>query len=105
VHLGDVAWCLAQRDGTHSLPRAMGVLGYCTPNIDRIGKEGAVFTDWYGQQSCRGDAARFRVIDSEATGSNAQGIPDFYTSRAPQLPTSACGASISSSWMASTSVS
>ena len=30
----------------------MGVMGYRTPNIDRIGKEGAVFTDWYGQQSC-----------------------------------------------------
>ena len=30
----------------------MGIMGYRTPNIDRIGKEGAVFTDWYGQQSC-----------------------------------------------------
>src|SRR5262245_37664127 len=27
----------------------MGIMGYRTPNIDRIGKEGAVFTDWYGQ--------------------------------------------------------
>lgn len=27
----------------------MGMMGYKTPNIDRIGKEGAVFTDWYGQ--------------------------------------------------------
>ncbi|MEZ4597165.1 MAG: hypothetical protein R3C32_10305 [Chloroflexota bacterium] len=26
-------------------------LGYRTPNIDRIGREGAMFTDWYGQQS------------------------------------------------------
>jgi arylsulfatase len=30
----------------------MGMMGYKTPNIDSIGKEGAVFTDWYGQQSC-----------------------------------------------------
>src|SRR5262245_31930118 len=30
----------------------MGIMGYRTPNIDRIGREGAVFTDWYGQQSC-----------------------------------------------------
>ena len=27
-----------------------GVMGYRTPNIDRIAMEGAVFTDWYGQQ-------------------------------------------------------
>src|SRR5258705_8204154 len=29
-----------------------GDMGYWTPNIDRIGKEGAMFTCWYGQQSC-----------------------------------------------------
>ena len=29
-----------------------GQMGYQTPNIDRIAKEGAMFTDWYGQQSC-----------------------------------------------------
>src|SRR6185295_11576761 len=29
-----------------------GIMGYRTPNIDRVGKEGAMFTDWYGQQSC-----------------------------------------------------
>ncbi|HEV3256365.1 MAG TPA: arylsulfatase, partial [Gemmataceae bacterium] len=29
-----------------------GMMGYRTPNIDRIAKEGALFTDWYGQQSC-----------------------------------------------------
>jgi arylsulfatase A-like enzyme len=27
-------------------------LGHPTPNIDRIAKEGAVFTSWYGQASC-----------------------------------------------------
>ena len=30
-----------------------GDMGYWTPNIDRIGKEGAMFTCWYGQQSSR----------------------------------------------------
>ncbi|MDG1215893.1 MAG: sulfatase-like hydrolase/transferase, partial [Luminiphilus sp.] len=30
----------------------MGMMGYQTPNIDRIAKEGAKFTDYYGQQSC-----------------------------------------------------
>jgi hypothetical protein len=29
-----------------------GIMGYRTPNIDRIAKEGALFTDFYGQQSC-----------------------------------------------------
>src|SRR5215468_2676941 len=29
----------------------MGMMGYRTPNIDRIAKEGAIFTDSYGQQS------------------------------------------------------
>ena len=28
-----------------------GVMGYRTPNIDRIAKEGAMFTDWYAEQS------------------------------------------------------
>ena len=29
-----------------------GMMGYKTPNIDRIANEGVRFTDWYGQQSC-----------------------------------------------------
>ena len=29
----------------------MGMMGYKTPNIDRIAKNGALFTDWNGQQS------------------------------------------------------
>ena len=36
-----------------------GMMGYRTPNIDRIGREGAVFTDWYGQQSCTAGRAAF----------------------------------------------
>jgi arylsulfatase A-like enzyme len=28
------------------------MIGYRTPNIDRIANEGAIFTDCYGQQSC-----------------------------------------------------
>ena len=27
-----------------------GVMGYRTPNVDRLATEGAMFTDWYGQQ-------------------------------------------------------
>ncbi len=37
----------------------MGLMGYRTPNIDRIAREGAIFTDWYGQQSCTAGRAAF----------------------------------------------
>ncbi len=36
-----------------------GDMGYWTPNIDRIAKEGAMFTSWYGQQSCTAGRAAF----------------------------------------------
>ena len=36
-----------------------GVMGYTTPNIDRIGREGAVFTDHYAQPSCTAGRAAF----------------------------------------------
>ena len=34
-------------------------LGHPTPNIDRMAKEGAVFTSWYGQASCTAGRASF----------------------------------------------
>ncbi|WP_374306190.1 arylsulfatase [Methylocella sp.] len=36
-----------------------GMMGYKTPNIDRIGREGLSFTDYYGQQSCTAGRAAF----------------------------------------------
>ncbi|RAH31009.1 arylsulfatase, partial [Vibrio vulnificus] len=36
-----------------------GMMGYQTPNIDRIANEGALFTDHYGQQSCTAGRASF----------------------------------------------
>jgi arylsulfatase len=36
-----------------------GMMGYRTPNIDRIGQEGATFTDCYAQQSCTAGRAAF----------------------------------------------
>ena len=36
-----------------------GIMGYQTPNIDRIANEGAMFTDWYSQQSCTAGRAAF----------------------------------------------
>src|SRR6201984_881978 len=36
-----------------------GQMGYRTPNIDRIANEGALLTDYYGQQSCTAGRAAF----------------------------------------------
>lgn len=54
----------------------MGVMGYRTPNIDRIGREGAIFTDWYGQQSCTAGRAAFITGQSPIrTGLTKVGLP------------------------------
>jgi arylsulfatase A-like enzyme len=54
----------------------MGVMGYRTPNIDRIGKEGAVFTDWYAQQSCTAGRAAFITGQTPIrTGLTKVGLP------------------------------
>lgn len=36
-----------------------GMMGYQTPNIDRIAKEGVMFTDYYGEQSCTAGRSAF----------------------------------------------
>ena len=43
-----------------------GMMGYKTPNIDRIAREGALFTDWYGQQSCTAGRAAFITGDRKS---------------------------------------
>ncbi|HKW13374.1 MAG TPA: arylsulfatase [Candidatus Krumholzibacteria bacterium] len=54
----------------------LGVMGYRTPNIDRIAKEGALFTDWYGQQSCTAGRACFITGQSGfRTGMLKVGLP------------------------------
>ena len=54
----------------------LGVMGYKTPNIDRIAKEGALFTDWYGQQSCTAGRACFITGQSGfRTGMLKVGLP------------------------------
>jgi len=55
---------------------SMGMMGYQTPNIDRIGKEGATFTDWYGQQSCTAGRACFITGQNPVrTGLTKVGMP------------------------------
>ena len=54
----------------------LGVMGYKTPNIDRIAREGALFTDWYGQQSCTAGRAAFITGQSPVrTGLTKVGLP------------------------------
>ena len=54
----------------------LGVMGYETPNIDRIANEGALFTDWYGQQSCTAGRAAFLTGQSPIrTGLLKVGLP------------------------------
>ena len=36
-----------------------GMMGYKTPNIDRIAEEGMAFTDYYGEQSCTAGRSSF----------------------------------------------
>ena len=54
----------------------LGVMGYRTPNIDRIAREGAMFTDFYGQQSCTAGRAAFITGQSPIrTGLTKVGMP------------------------------
>ena len=53
-----------------------GMMGYSTPNIDRIAREGGLFTDWYGQQSCTAGRAAFITGQSPfRTGLLKVGLP------------------------------
>ena len=53
-----------------------GVMGYRTPNIDRIAKEGMMFTDSYGEQSCTAGRSSFITGQSVyRTGLSKVGIP------------------------------
>ncbi len=53
-----------------------GMMGYRTPNIDSIAETGALFTDWYGQQSCTAGRAAFITGQSPIrTGLTKVGLP------------------------------
>ena len=53
-----------------------GVMGYRTPNIDRIANEGMLFTDYYGEQSCTAGRSSFIMGQSVfRTGLSKVGLP------------------------------
>ena len=55
---------------------SMGLMGFHTPNIDRVAKEGVIFTDFYAEQSCT--AGRSSFITGQCglrTGNTKVGMP------------------------------
>ena len=53
-----------------------GLVGYKTPNIDRIAHEGIIFTDYYGEQSCTAGRSSFILGQSVfRSGLSKVGLP------------------------------
>jgi len=66
----------------------MGMMAYQTPNIDRIAREGMVFTDFYGQQSCTAGRSAFITGQSPVrTGLTKVGLPGSDLGLQPEDPT------------------
>ena len=66
----------------------MGLMGYRTPNIDRVAKEGMIFTDYYGEQSCTAGRASFITGQSVfRTGLSKVGMPGSETGLSDKDPT------------------
>src|SRR5262245_40792828 len=67
---------------------SMGLMGYRTPNIDRIAKEGMIFTDYYGEQSCTAGRAAFILGQSVfRSGLSKVGLPGAATGIRAEDPT------------------
>lgn len=67
-----------------------GMMGYRTPNIDRIAEEGILFTDSYGEQSCTAGRAAFITGQSVfRTGLSKVGMPGADLGLRPEDPTTA----------------
>ncbi|MGH7287406.1 MAG: arylsulfatase [Myxococcota bacterium] len=65
-----------------------GMMGFETPNIDRIAKEGAMFQSWYAQQSCTAGRAAFITGQSPIrTGLTKVGVPGADVGLRPEDPT------------------
>ncbi len=65
-----------------------GMMGYRTPNIDRIAEEGLAFTDYYGQQSCTAGRAAFITGQNPVrTGLTKVGMPGAEMGLQPEDPT------------------
>jgi arylsulfatase len=66
----------------------MGMMGYQTPNIDRIANEGMIFTDYYGEQSCTAGRSSFIMGQSVfRTGLSKVGLPGAKEGQQVEDPT------------------
>jgi hypothetical protein len=64
---------------------SFGIMGIKTPNIDRIGREGLMFTDYYAEQSCTAGRASFVTGQSGLrTGMTKVGLPGAALGLQPQ---------------------
>lgn len=62
-----------------------GLMGYKTPNIDRLAREGLMFTDAYGEQSCTAGRSSFITGQSVfRTGLSKVGLPGSDVGLQPQ---------------------
>jgi arylsulfatase len=65
-----------------------GLMGYRTPNIDRVANEGVLFTDYYGEQSCTAGRAAFIMGQSVfRSGLSKVGLPGAAQGMRPEDPT------------------
>jgi arylsulfatase len=65
-----------------------GMMGYKTPNIDRIAEEGMMFTDYYGEQSCTAGRSSFITGQSVfRTGLSKVGLPGAKEGLSSEDPT------------------
>ncbi len=65
-----------------------GLMGYQTPNIDRIASEGMLFTDYYAEQSCTAGRAAFIMGQSVfRSGLSKVGLPGAASGMRPEDPT------------------
>ena len=65
-----------------------GMMGYRTPNIDRLAKEGARFTDYYAEQSCTAGRSAFITGQMPVrTGLTKVGLPGADLGIQPEDPT------------------
>jgi arylsulfatase A-like enzyme len=66
----------------------LGLMGYKTPNIDSVARQGALFTDYYAQQSCTAGRSAFITGQSPyRTGLLKVGLPGAALGLQPQDPT------------------
>ncbi len=67
---------------------SLGLMGFRTPNIDRVAREGMIFTDYYGEQSCTAGRAAFLTGQSVfRTGNSKVGLPGADVGLQKQDPT------------------